>query len=88
MAAQAKQIKTEGGGGLAAAMTAARPPLGPGMVPGLVVPQLTAEQAKAAAVARLQQQQQQQRQQQFTPIVRPATEDEREFVPRPRLQVG
>lgn len=65
-----------------------RPPLPPGMaIPGMAVPHLTATQAAAAAHARLQASMVQRRAQ-FQPIVRPSTEDEKQFVPKPRLQVG
>lgn len=72
---------------LAAMMAAGgRPPLPPGMaIPGMAVPHLTATQAAAAAHARLQASMVQRRAQ-FQPIVRPSTEDEKQFVPKPRLQ--
>ena len=56
----------------------ARPPAGAAAPHGL---QATLERAAAEARARLAP-----RQAQFPPIVRPVTKDEREFVPRPRLQ--
>jgi hypothetical protein len=69
----------------AAAMAASaggRPPL----PQGVAVQQMTAAQAAAAAAARLQSTMAQ-RKAQFNPIVRPASEDEKQFVPKPRLQV-
>lgn len=69
-----------------AAMAGARPPLPPGMMaPGMA--QVTAAQAAAAAQLRLHQSMVAKRAQ-FPPIVRPVGEDERQYVPKPRLQVG
>lgn len=66
-----------------AAMGGARPPLHPAMQ---MAPQLTAQQAAAAAQMRLQQSLTVKRAQ-FPPIVSPATDEDRQLVPRPRLQV-
>lgn len=66
-----------------AAMMAGRPPLPPGMGMGGVP--LTAVQQAALAQARLQQSLT--AKSQFPPIVRPAGEEDRQFVPRQRLQV-
>jgi hypothetical protein len=70
----------------------ARPPLPPGsmQMSGMMMgmqPQMTPAQVAAAATARLQASMAQKRAQ-FTPIVRPTGEEEKQFVPKPRLQVG
>lgn len=65
----------------------ARPPLPPGSLPGAPgMAQISAAQQAVYAQQRLQQALLQRPK--FAPIVRPASEDERQFVPRQRLQVG
>lgn len=68
----------------ALAAMGARPPLPPGMaLPGMM-PQVSAAQASAAAQLRLQQQLAAKHQ--FQPILKPQSEDDRQFVPQARLQ--
>lgn len=66
------------------AMGGARPPLYPA---GMMAQQLTAQAQAAQAQARLQAQLNLANQK-FAPIVRPATEEEKQFAPKQRLQVG
>jgi histone H3/H4 len=67
-----------------AAMAGGRPPLPPGMaLPGMMPQQLNAAQASAAAQLRLQQQL---ATKQFQPIIRPQSEDDKQYVPQARLQ--
>lgn len=64
----------------------ARPPLPPGSLPGApAMAHISAAQQAVFAQQRLQQALLQRPK--FAPIVRPASEDERQFVPRQRLQV-
>ncbi len=74
---------------MAMAMAAgmARPPLPPGSMPGAQgMAHISAAQQAVFAQQRLQQALL--HRPKFAPIVRPASEDERQFVPRQRLQVG